>query len=237
MWLKHLLCPIGVLSLVPLFAPAASLVHIPAHRPPYLEARTPSPSVAGARAAHVPTMLFSFTEKCDSASELAEDCRVTLAGACDASTGQWPTCQDGRCQCLAKACLTTKTCGVFRQCRQDDQEPVCSSRANGLSGSVFLGVCGCRPRLTGCLGGQGPNPNHSGVGMAKANGKGKGKGKGKGAEQEQEPPTAEFGRAPLVGPTDWETCKGLVDCGRLRPFCNVKSDGPHSKGEGYCTCV
>ncbi|PTB66359.1 hypothetical protein BBK36DRAFT_1168965 [Trichoderma citrinoviride] len=92
------------------------------------------------------TMRFNFTDACDADTPAAEDCRVTLS--CDTSLGLYPTCSErGRCECLSRECFRKSMCEDLRQCRDYD-EAVCMKEN---SSSTSIGVCGCRPRVTGCL--------------------------------------------------------------------------------------
>ncbi|KAK5989960.1 hypothetical protein PT974_08223 [Cladobotryum mycophilum] len=193
-----------------------------------------------------PTMLFNFTEKCDSVSELAEDCRITLN--CDTSMGLYPTCEDSECKCLAKPCLRASTCFPFNQCRTDFEEHFCTREMESDTSTNPLGLCGCRPRITDCLL-KGTNPHYY-----------------CGADFNCTEPYfslyPEFPQCNTGDPKypkgrcqcgqvncpksgtdrDFEVCKDLINCetsglGR-RSYCNVKY-GNESTGrqDGYCTCV
>lgn len=187
-----------------------------------------------------PSMGFNFTDACDANTDMAEDCRVTLN--CDNGRGLYPTCERGKCRCLARECFRRSMCSSLGQCREFD-EPVCVKDGNDTDG---LGVCGCRPRVTGCLFRE--NPHHycaAGSNCTERH-----------FSLYPEFPYCSTGdsRYPLGrcecrhfdcartgGKRDYEVCKDLVDCDSnvlgSRPYCSLKY-GDESKGteDGYCTC-
>ncbi|KAH7328615.1 hypothetical protein B0I35DRAFT_403950 [Stachybotrys elegans] len=57
------------------------------------------------------------TERCDSGTPLAEDCRVTTK--CDAKSKGLPTCENGKCVCTVQSCRQASDCEKFKQCRED----------------------------------------------------------------------------------------------------------------------
>ncbi|KAL6866903.1 hypothetical protein J3F83DRAFT_739241 [Trichoderma novae-zelandiae] len=184
-------------------------------------------------------MRFNFTDACDADTPAAEDCRVTLS--CDASLGVFPTCDRGRCQCLSKECFRKSMCEDLQQCRDYD-EPICMRDR-----STSIGVCGCRPRVTGCLFKETP---HQWCGRASncterhfslypefpycSTGDtgfptGKCECRYFGCER-----TGDDER-------DYEGCRALIDCEESplgkRAYCGLKY-GDESEGaeDGYCTC-
>ncbi|KAL6885072.1 hypothetical protein HDV57DRAFT_412548 [Trichoderma longibrachiatum] len=183
---------------------------------------------------------FNFTDACDADTPLAEDCRATLT--CETSLGLFPTCDRGRCACLAKECFRKSMCETLRQCRDYD-EAVCVR-----DGDSSVGVCGCRARVTGCLFRESP---HTWCGRASncteryfslypefpfcsTGEKGMGFPTGK-CE------CRDFGCERTGDEGDFESCRGWIDCegsplGR-RAICGLKY-GDERKGaeDGYCTC-
>ncbi|ETS01448.1 hypothetical protein M419DRAFT_80645 [Trichoderma reesei RUT C-30] len=183
-------------------------------------------------------MRFNFTDACDADTPAAEDCRVTLS--CDTSLALFPTCDRGQCECLSKECFRKSMCEDLRQCRDYD-EAICM-RDNSSS----VGVCGCRPRVTGCLFEESP---HRWCGRASncterhfslypefpycsTGDRGFPLGKCE---------CRFFGCERTGDERDYESCRELIDCEESplgkRAYCGLKY-GDERKGaeDGYCTC-
>ncbi|KAH6606788.1 hypothetical protein Trco_005941 [Trichoderma cornu-damae] len=163
-------------------------------------------------------MRFNFTETCDGSTDMAEDCRVTLD--CDASRGLYPTCERGKCQCLAKACFRRSTCLGYRQCREFD-EHVCIEGGHNTDGAGTCFDCTERhfslyPEFPYCSTGDSKYP----LGRCECR---------------------PFDCFRTGDGRDYEACKDLVACHASplgpRPYCSLKY-GEESKGaaDGYCTC-
>ncbi|KAL7941580.1 hypothetical protein V8C42DRAFT_334121 [Trichoderma barbatum] len=185
-------------------------------------------------------MTFNFTDVCDSNTDMAEDCRVTLS--CDTGRGLYPTCERRKCQCLAKECFRRSMCPSLGQCRDFD-EHVCVRDANG---DEALGTCGCEPRVTSCH--LEENPHHYCAAGSNCT--------GKHFSLYPEFPHCStgdsrypFGRCECRhfdcsrtgGERDYEMCKDLIDCDSnplgSRPCCSLKyGDEGKDKEDGYCTC-
>lgn len=185
-------------------------------------------------------MRFNFTDTCDGDSDMAEDCRVTLD--CDASQGLYPTCERGKCKCLAKACFRRSMCVAHRQCREFDDH-VCIKEKHGADG---MGTCGCQPRITDCLF-QG-SPHHY---CAKSSNCTErhfslypefpycSTGDSKYSLGRCECRHFDCSRTGDEG--DYGVCKDLIDCGSSplssRPYCSLKYGNESRDAEdGYCTC-
>ncbi|KAL7798274.1 hypothetical protein V8C37DRAFT_250839 [Trichoderma ceciliae] len=185
-------------------------------------------------------MKFNFTDTCDSVTDMAEDCRVTLD--CDTSRGLYPTCERGECRCLAKACFRRSMCLGYRQCRESD-EHVCIKEGNNADG---VGTCGCQPRITSCLFQESPH-HYCAAGSNCTE---------RYFSLYPEFPYCSTGDSmyPLGkcecrhfdcfrtgDERDYEVCKDLVDCDSnplgSRPYCTLKY-GDESRGadDGYCSC-
>lgn len=188
------------------------------------------------------TMRFNFTETCDSDSDTAEDCRVTLN--CDASQGLYPTCERGECKCFAKACFHRSMCLAYRQCREFDDHVCMKEKHNNNADG--MGICGCQPRVSDCLF-QG-SPHHYCAASSNCTERhfslypkfpycNTGDSKYPLGRCE----CRHFDCARTGDGRDYEACKDLVDCGSSplgsRPYCSLKY-GDESRGteDGYCTC-
>lgn len=187
-------------------------------------------------------MKFNFTDTCDGASDMAEDCRVTLD--CDASQGLYPTCERGECKCLAMACFRRSTCLAYRQCREfDDHACIKERHHNSTDG---LGTCGCQPRVADCLFQE--SPHHYCAMQSNCT--------EKHFSLYPEFPYCSTGASQYPrgrcecryfdcsrtgDERDYEVCKDLVDCGSSplgsRPYCSLKyGDDGRGAEDGYCTC-
>jgi hypothetical protein len=184
----------------------------------------------------------AFSERCDSGTDEAEDCRVTLG--CDHSLRQYATCVKGECRCQAVPCTDKSECQEFHHCRDDDEQVSCLPEPNLYP--TAEGVCQCTGRGTGCLFNTDMNSYCA-----------------------REVPCTEkgFSKYPefsrCVSSDSWLTyprgrcdcqpvfcklakerdsgekaCREQIDCeGGKKPLCKPRDDGDSKEGgDGYCTC-